>query len=59
MWPSCLRFCPVRARKALGQFEARRVSNFLMVASDLSPFDGKPIKAPDIFELMMSHDCWD
>jgi hypothetical protein len=41
------------------QFEGRRMSNFLMVASDLSPFDSKPIKAPAIFELMMSHECWE
>jgi len=35
------------------------VAAFLVIANDLRPLDGKPLSAPDIFDLMMSHRCWE
>ena len=32
---------------------------FLIIASDIQPFEGPHIKAPDVLDLMMKHQCWE
>ncbi len=32
---------------------------FLVIANDLRPLDVQPLAAPEIFDLMMTHKCWE
>lgn len=32
---------------------------FLLIASDIVPFDGPKIRAPQVYALMMEHQCWE
>ena len=32
---------------------------FLLIASDVLPFDGPRIRAPQVYDLMMEHECWE
>lgn len=32
---------------------------FLLIASDIVPFDGPKIRAPAVYALMMEHECWE
>jgi len=35
------------------------MSNFLIIANTVRPFEGKPIGAPEVYDLMMHHGCWE
>lgn len=35
------------------------MSSYLVMASDLTPLEGKPMKAEDVFHLMHQHSCWE
>ena len=35
------------------------MANYLFIASTLRPFDGPPLSGPDVYELMMKHECWE
>ncbi len=35
------------------------MASHLVVASTVRPFEGPPIKSPQVFELMTSHCCWE
>lgn len=35
------------------------MAEYLAIASDIKPFDDKPITAPEVFDLMMEHGCWE
>lgn len=35
------------------------MSHFLFIASDITPFEGDRLKAPEVYDLMMSHKCWE
>lgn len=32
---------------------------YLLIANDLRPFDGKPLTAVEVYDLMMKHRCWE
>jgi len=34
-------------------------SAYLVIANDLRPLDGQPLTAPEVFDLMMGHHCWE
>ncbi len=35
------------------------MANFLIIASDIPPLEGEAVKAPDVYNLMMDHACWE
>ena len=35
------------------------MSNYLVVANTVRPFDGRPISAPEVYDIMMRHECWE
>lgn len=35
------------------------MASFLIIASDIPPLDGDKVKAPDVYKLMMDHECWE
>ncbi|MEW6281977.1 MAG: hypothetical protein AB1758_25455 [Candidatus Eremiobacterota bacterium] len=35
------------------------MANHLIIASDVHPYDGPLISAPDVYRLMMEHRCWE
>lgn len=35
------------------------MANFLIIASDIQTLEGEPLKAPDVYKLMMDHACWE
>lgn len=41
------------------QTEPVAMASFLVMASDVVAFDAARIKAPDVFDLMMTHECWE
>lgn len=32
---------------------------YFLIASNITPFEGKTITAPEIYALMMEHECWE
>ncbi|MBI3929090.1 MAG: EVE domain-containing protein [Armatimonadetes bacterium] len=32
---------------------------FLVIGSDIQPFEGSSIPAPEVYDLMMKHQCWE
>jgi len=45
----------VQAKKA----DVEAPAAYLVIANDLRPLDGKPLTAPEVFDLMMTHQCWE
>ena len=39
--------------------ECRAMTAFLLIASDVVPFDGPRLRAPQVYDLMMEHECWE
>lgn len=35
------------------------VANYLLIASTLRPYEGRPISGPAVYDLMMKHKCWE
>ncbi len=35
------------------------MAQYLLIASDLKPFEGKALTAADIYDLMMENECWE
>lgn len=35
------------------------MANYLFIASTIRPFDGQPSSGPDVYDLMMEHQCWE
>ncbi len=32
---------------------------FLVIANNIQPYDSRPMKAPDVYAMMMKHRCWE
>lgn len=35
------------------------MANYLIIASDIPPLEGEALKAPDVYNFMMDHSCWE
>lgn len=47
------------ARRFPSENKPDLMASYLVIASDITPFDGPKIRSTDVFDLMMDNNCWE